>query len=167
MLEHCIDRSTIPYLKSNIEPKYTYRIHSQTHRLMLAAKLVSNVEMAHYVWPMHWVCSCMPCRVTLDRVYGNRPISQIPQCICSISHNAPSWAEICTFLLWMVHCGIWCRYIAGFSWEKLSWSWISECLTCNYRLQTVLSTIRICRNVHGVCKCQCIHIADCWLSRTD
>ena len=37
----------------------------------------------------------------------NIPIWQIPQCICSISCNAPFRTEMCTFLFWMVHCGIW------------------------------------------------------------
>ena len=46
----------------------------------------------------------------------NRPISQIPQCTCPISHNAPFRTEMCTctFLLWMVYCGIWDRCIMGF-----------------------------------------------------
>ena len=44
----------------------------------------------------------------------NRPISQIPPSICFISHNAPFRTEICTFLFWMVHCGIWNRSIVGF-----------------------------------------------------
>ena len=44
----------------------------------------------------------------------NWPISQIPQCTCSISHNTPFRTEMCTFLFWMVHCGIWDRCIVGF-----------------------------------------------------
>ena len=36
----------------------------------------------------------------------NRPVSQIPQCTCPISHNAPFRAETHTFLFWMVHCWI-------------------------------------------------------------
>ena len=28
-------------------------------------------------------------------------------CTCSISHNAPFRTEMCTFLFWMEHCGIW------------------------------------------------------------
>ena len=41
-------------------------------------------------------------------------ISQIPQCTCSISHNAPFRTEMYTFLLWMVHYGIWNRCIVGY-----------------------------------------------------
>ena len=37
----------------------------------------------------------------------NRPISQMPECTCSVSHNAP-------FLFWMEHCGIWNRVILVF-----------------------------------------------------
>ena len=46
----------------------------------------------------------------------NWPNSQIPQCTCSISHNAPFRTKMCTFLFWMVHCGIrnWCT--VGFVW---------------------------------------------------
>ena len=45
---------------------------------------------------------------------GNWPNSQIPECTCSISHNAPFRTEKCTFLFWMEHCGIWDRCILGF-----------------------------------------------------
>ena len=44
----------------------------------------------------------------------NWPNSQIPECTCSISHNATSRTEMCTFLFWMLHCGIWNRCILGF-----------------------------------------------------
>ena len=44
----------------------------------------------------------------------NWPTSQIPKCTCSISHNALFKAEMCTFLFWIVHCGIWNRCILGF-----------------------------------------------------
>ena len=44
----------------------------------------------------------------------NKPISQIPEFTCSISHNAPFRTEMCTFLFWMEHCGIWDRCILGF-----------------------------------------------------
>ena len=42
--------------------------------------------------------------------YINRPISQIPECICAISHNAPFVTEMCT----RVHISVtkWC--IVGF-----------------------------------------------------
>ena len=44
--------------------------------------------------------------------------SQIPQCTCLIPHNALLRTEMCTFLFWMVHCGIWGRSIL-----RLVYSW--------------------------------------------
>ena len=44
----------------------------------------------------------------------NKPISQIPECTCSISPSASFRTEMCTFLFWMEHCGIWNRCILGF-----------------------------------------------------
>ena len=47
-------------------------------------------------------------------VQSNRPVSQIPQCICAVSHNAPYCkrnVHMCAhFCYKMVHCGIfvWC-----------------------------------------------------------
>ena len=55
----------------------------------------------------------------------NWPNSQIPECTCSISHNVPFRTEMCTFLFWMEHCGIWNRCILGFVkliyWRKHTW----------------------------------------------
>ena len=43
-----------------------------------------------------------------------RPISNILQCTCPISHNTPFRTEMCTFLLWMVCYGIWDKCIVRF-----------------------------------------------------
>ena len=59
----------------------------------------------------------------------NRPISQIPQCIWQISHNAPFWnrnVHTCAhFCYKMVHCGIWDWCIMGFAQQvyfpKIKW----------------------------------------------
>ena len=40
--------------------------------------------------------------------------SQNPECTCSISHNTPFRTEMCRFLFWMEHCGIWNMCILGF-----------------------------------------------------
>ena len=40
--------------------------------------------------------------------------SHIPECSCSICHNAPFKTEMCTFLFWMEHCWIWNGSILGF-----------------------------------------------------
>ena len=53
--------------------------------------------------------------------------SQIPEWSGFISHNAPFRTEMCTFLFWMGHCGIWNRCILGFMklvyypWCLLGW----------------------------------------------
>ena len=36
----------------------------------------------------------------------NWPVSRVPQCACWVTCSAPSGAEVCTFLFWMVHCGM-------------------------------------------------------------
>ena len=43
----------------------------------------------------------------IQKIMGdtNRPISQIPKCICPISHNTPFRAKMCTFMFWMVYFG--------------------------------------------------------------
>ena len=56
---------------------------------------------------------------------ANRSISQIPWCTCSISHNAAFRTEMCTFLFWMLHCGIWNSCIMGFvNWVNLHCKYI-------------------------------------------
>ena len=55
--------------------------------------------------------------------YLNWPNSQIPECTCSISQNAPFRTEMCTFLFWMEHSGIWNRCILGF--KKIGLFWIA------------------------------------------
>ena len=61
-----------------------------------------------------------------------RPDSQIPQCTCPISRNAPFRTEICTFLFWMVHCRTWGRFIVGFLrlvCQSVSYHWQRGLLT--------------------------------------
>ena len=50
---------------------------------------------------------------------GNWLNSQILQCTRPISHNAPFRTEMCTFLFWMVYCGV-CELVyctIGFDWQ--------------------------------------------------
>ena len=58
------------------------------------------------------------CRDSFEKRFtpasSDQPNSQIPECTCSISHNAPFRTEMCTFLFWMERCGIWNRCILGF-----------------------------------------------------
>ena len=61
-----------------------------------------------------WVILCYWSHILSLRKSNDRPISQIPECTSSISHNAPFRTEMCTFLFWMKHCGIWNWCIQGF-----------------------------------------------------
>ena len=47
----------------------------------------------------------------------DKTFSLIPQYTCSISHNTPLSRKMCTFLFWMVHCGI----RAGALWGLCDW----------------------------------------------
>ena len=58
-------------------------------------------------------------------VVNKRPISQIPECTYSIYHNAPFKTEMCTFLFWMEHCGIWNRRILGFV-NSVDWKFFNK-----------------------------------------
>ena len=58
-----------------------------------------------------WAAITYPCWTS---VVVNWPNAQIPECSCSKSHKAPFRTEICTFLFWMKHCGIWNRCIMAF-----------------------------------------------------
>ena len=49
-----------------------------------------------------------------ETAHYNWSYSQIPQCTCHIFHNAPFKTKMCTFLFWIMHCGIWSRCIMGF-----------------------------------------------------
>ena len=72
-----------------------------------------NDERLRYGMPFVSCCLMEPDQnVNQWRHIINRPISQIPWCTASISHKAPLGTEMCTFLFWMMHCGIWnCRIV--------------------------------------------------------
>ena len=95
----------------------------------------------------------------LSRLSRNRPISQIPECICSISHNAPFRTEMCTFLFWMEHCGIWSRCILGFvNWVNSPDLMRHDTASCNQNLIIASnflcnSGVIIALNVHLVFTC--------------
>ena len=59
----------------------------------------------------------------------NRSISQIPQWIRQISHNAPFYKRnmhTCDhFCYKMVYCGIWDLYVVGFVQQVYAWTYIS------------------------------------------
>ena len=47
-------------------------------------------------------------------VWIDLPVLQIPQCTCSLSHNAPDWNRNAHFCSKVVYCGIWDRCIVEF-----------------------------------------------------
>ena len=66
------------------------------------AQRASNTEL----W---WFLCCLP-RVPIEgAVEWSMKLhnSHIPECTCPIPHNAPFRTEMCTFLFWMEHFGIW------------------------------------------------------------
>ena len=76
-----------------------------------------TIETNHQYIKLIGVCT----RFDLDL-----PTSQISECTCSISHSAPFRTEMCTFLFWMEHCGIWNRCILGFV-ELVYWALFAVC----------------------------------------
>ena len=75
-------------------------------------------------WPVYFITDCPS---FLTKPLSNRPISQIPECTCSISHNSPFRTEMCTFLFWMEYCGIWDRCILGFvNWFSCGDWWLMK-----------------------------------------
>ena len=76
---------------------------------------VMNIQyISSFLVLLHWhwgLCH------SVKQPWKNRsswPKSQIPEWTCSISHNATFRTEMCAFLFWMVHRGIWHRCIPGF-----------------------------------------------------
>ena len=75
--------------------KYCLSTDTNAHWCMLITWKATKIQIFWIGWQSH---------------YHKRPISQIPECTCSISHNAP----FRTFLIWMEHCGVWNKCILGF-----------------------------------------------------
>ena len=70
----------------------------------------------------------------------NRPISQMTQCICAISHSAPfcniSVHTCAHYGYKMLHCGIWHRCILGF----VRWVYNNVIMTTKRRRDVVLTS---------------------------
>ena len=67
-------------------------------------------------------------------------ISQIPQCTSFIYHNAPFRTEMCTFLFWMVHCGIWNWCIVGFfNWVDWVHNRVNECTNYGWGIWIIVA----------------------------
>ena len=67
---------------------------------------------------------------------SNWPDSQIPECTCSISQNAPFRIEMCIFVFWMEHCGKWNRCTLGFA--KLIYSVVLSMASCSGSIHSVV-----------------------------
>ena len=50
-----------------------------------------------------------PQDISRGRQGGEKKLTKFtnPQCNCPITHNTAFRTELCTFLFWMVHCGVW------------------------------------------------------------
>ena len=84
-----------------------------THRQSVYDSVLaaSHNKTLHGIWLFFRWGSNPRCLVYND---CNWPNSQIPECTSYTSHNTPFRTEICTFLFWMEHFGIWNRCILGF-----------------------------------------------------
>ena len=80
--------------------------------------------------------SSYPMPTTHTKALYTRPVSQIPQCTCSISHNTPFKTEMCTFLFWVVHCGIWNRCPVEFVYQ-----FHSTCCSLHMDLSDAISSL--------------------------
>ena len=100
--------------------------------------VVGMDKQAEQKWPvLIWDERCFGLRICIPVLCGlmwsNYPSSQIPQCTGSNPHNAPFRIEMCTFLFWMVHCGVSNRCIVEFviliywpSWNRVDDLWIKS-----------------------------------------
>ena len=66
--------------------------------------------------PISQIPQCI-CPISHNTPHWNIFCSQIPQCICPISHNTPHWNRICSNV---VYCGIWDSSIVGLDWSVCS-----------------------------------------------
>ena len=94
------------------------------------------------VHPVVWSSVTLVWHGSFEPSWDNRWNSQIPKRTCPLSYNAPFRTEMCTFLFWMVHCGIWNRSLLGDLWD---WS-ITYILRgdkhCMHDASTVLDLIK-------------------------
>ena len=85
-------------------PTYFFKTLSQRQHMWFCSSAENRSPNDHCgYWTM-----IMRCRDCHKASWINRPNSQIPQCTCPISHNEPFRIEICTFLFWLMHCGVHC-----------------------------------------------------------
>ena len=99
---------------------------------------LSDMHLKH-TYNLLWSLSLQ----TLDytcRIEINWPVSRVPQCACWMTCSASSGAEVCTFLFWMVHCGMPGRCAVG--WVRLVYHYY--CLTDLSKLLCGTYDVEIC-----------------------
>ena len=94
------------------------------------AQKASNAENVSIWWRHHVQY------LTLNELTNSR----VTQCVCWMTCSAPSGAEVCTFLFWMVHCGMPGRCAVG--WVRLVYHYY--CLTDLSKLLCGTYDVEIC-----------------------
>ena len=72
----------------------------------------------------------------------NRPNSQIPQCTCLISHNTPFRTEMCTFMFWNLHDGLWEIWIQVYPYFFDLWHYEWDYNTQPYDFPTISQPVK-------------------------
>ena len=108
-----------PWKVFQIQPKYVLYLNTFNILSISNTVFVIKRNIVYFSW------SVIYDMLLLSHLVHNRPISQIPQCIRKISHNATFCnrnVHTCThFCYQMLHCGIWHRCILGFVIWVYSW----------------------------------------------
>ena len=126
----------IGILRSLYENALRWMPQNITDKSTLVQVMAWCCQAASYYLSQCWPRSMSPYGVIRPQwvnTYSNRLISQIPQCIRQISHNAPFRNTCAHFCYEMVHCGMWHRCILGFV------RWVHLWLIVIQRLSKVLS----------------------------
>ena len=93
---------TLAHLPSILRTNSSRKTLSQANK-QRKKSLICIKQNGTYVWFHALKCS--------NWSHMNTPNLQTPKCTCPIPHNTP---EMCTFLFWMVHSGIWDRRVLEF-----------------------------------------------------
>ena len=135
---------------SNFIPHFTGHvityIHAEIKAMLVKGPHWSYTKWAHLSWGFKlYVCKWCS-SVSLHTYTINRPISQIPQCTCPISHNGPFEREMYTFLSWMLQSKIWNRTgVAGFLnlvYESISIAYATAITRKEHKLIYIIWTLK-------------------------
>ena len=131
------------------------------HFIVSVVQISSNISMVNLISRSHrsqkfssQTTKVLPFQsIRQSSLFSIRPISQIPECSCSISHNAPFRTEMCTFLFWMEHtflfwmkhCGVWKRCILGFvNQVHCSWYTPHTATWWHHQMETFSALLALC-----------------------